>query len=74
VKIYLGIGGLVVCGVVGLFLWMHRWMEREQILIESRTIHQQRIQGSDKTIAAGGVASPAPGLRDQGKIETRPAE
>lgn len=74
IKCYLGMGGLVACGFAGLLLWMYRWTEREQILIESRAIHQQRIQGADKIIGAGRVATPALRLRDHKKIETRPTE
>ena len=61
----------MVFGAAGFFLWMHRWIEREEILTEAKQIHQKRIEIADKFFAPGDPTGALPKLRDGASIGVR---
>ena len=65
--------GSVALGV-GLFLWVHRWTERSEIMAEAKRIHQSRIEASDKLMAPKAEPSRAPDLRNPTQLEPRSSD
>ena len=71
VRLFLWTGLSMVLGAVGFFLWVHRWMEREEILAEAKRIHQKRIEGADKVFSPNNTTATLPKFRDGTHMEIR---
>jgi len=74
VRLFLWTGLTLVLSAVVAFLWVHRWMAREEILAEAKRIHQQRIEGSDKLLVPKESGLVSPELRDRANLEARSEE
>lgn len=53
-KIRLGVFTVLVVAVVGatFLFWVHRRVEREELLAEAKKLHEKRIQGVDSRIGS----------------------
>ena len=74
VRLFLWTGlALVFISVAG-FLWVQRWVSREEILAEAKKIHQQRIEGSDKLLVPKESSLVSPELRARANLKARSEE
>lgn len=71
IRLFIWVGIAVVFGGVGGFLWMNRWMAREEIVMEAKKIHQRRIEGADKLFFPQANNGASPELRGDAEVEIR---
>jgi hypothetical protein len=74
VRLFVGVvlGGAAVA--VGLLLWGNRWMERDELLVQAKRNHQNRIEGTDKLMTPKVDPPEAPSLRNPVQLEPRASE
>ena len=73
-KFFITLGLGTVFALFGLLYFIHRRVEREEILSEAKRVHQSRIEASDKLVAPQSKSLPVPGLRNAEEVQARPAE
>ena len=74
IRLFLWTGILAVVGAAGIYFWLQRWMAREEILAEAKRIHQQRIEGLDRSFTSKESSGGGPELREGASIEVRSEE